>query len=333
MAHNRILRQYKRGIPLSPAVFLLILIGIAITFTILPTAAAAETDGHPLKSTIIPTEVTAEADKKKPSADEVARELSNPNSSLATLTLKNQYRWYTGDLPGADDQDNYTLLFQPVFPLSLPQDGSGDKATLFFRPGIPLVADQPVPRSENGGVDWDGISALGDIGFDLSYGVAKKSGLLWALGMVGTLPTATDPDVAGKQLRLGPEFLLAKFEKWGLYGIFPSHQWDVAGWSEESFSTTQIQPVLTFLLGDAWTTGTSPIGFYNWESSDWTIPVNLFISKTVMIGKTPWKFKIDTNYYVDQPDAFGPKWMIGFEISPVVNNPFQKGFNRLIGAN
>ena len=130
MAHNTILRQYKRGIPLSPAVFLLILIGIAITFTILPTAAAAETDGHPLKSTIVPTEATAEADKKTLSAEEVARELSNPNSSLATLTFKNQYRWYTGDLPGADDQNNYTMLFQPVFPLSLPKDDNGNKANL-----------------------------------------------------------------------------------------------------------------------------------------------------------------------------------------------------------
>ena len=34
-------------------------------------------------------------------------------------------------------------------------------------------------------------------------------------------------ELAGKQLRLGPEALFAKFEKWGLYGIFPSHQWNV----------------------------------------------------------------------------------------------------------
>ena len=91
--------------------------------------------------------------------------------------------------------------------------------------------------------------------------------------------------------------------------------------------------MLTFILGDGWTAGTSPIGFYNWESSEWTIPINLNASKTVMLGKTPWKFQLEANYYVEQPDAFGPKWMIGFNISPVVNNPFQKGFNRLIGAN
>ena len=314
MADNTIFRQYQRGISLTPAVFLLILITIAIKFTILPPAGAAETDGQ------------------EKSAAAVARELANPNSSLATLTLKNQYRWYTGDLPGADDQDNYTMVFQPVFPLSLPKDGSGNQRTVFIRPGFPLLVDQPVPREENGGLDWDGISALVDIGFDIGYGVSKKSGFLWAVGMVGTLPTATDSDVAGKQLRLEPEFLLAKFEKWGLYGIFPSHQWNVTGWSDESFSATQFQPVLKFLLGDGWTVGSSPIGFYNWESSEWTIPINLSASETVIIGKTPWKFELEANYYVEQPDAFGPQVMIGFNISPIVSNPFQKGFNRLIGV-
>ena len=90
------------------------------------------------------------------------------------------------------------MVFQPVFPLALPKDGSGDNSTIFFRPGIPLVFNQPVPGEKNGAFDWEGITALGDIGFDLSYGVSKKSGLLWAVGMVGTLPTATNDNVGGE---------------------------------------------------------------------------------------------------------------------------------------
>jgi len=225
------------------------------------------------------------------SADEVAKELANPNSSLASLTFKNQFRWYTGDLPDADDQNNYTLLFQPVFPFPLETKANGDKP------------------------------ALGDIGFDLSYAVTKKNGLLWAAGMVGTLPAATDSDVAGKQLRLGPEILIAKVEKWGLYGIFPNHQWDVTGWGEDKpFSTTQIEPVFKLTPGGGWTVGTLPIMSYDWENEEWTVPINLTVSKTIIFGKTPWKFELDANYYVEQPDAFGPEWMIGFNITPVVPN-------------
>lgn len=254
------------------------------------------------------------------SADEVAKELANPNNSLASLTFKNQYRWYTGDLPNAGDQSNYTLLFQPVFPFGLAPPPSGGKANLFVRPAIPLLVSQPVPEVSG----WDKVTALGDIGFDIGYGVTEKSGLLWAFGMVGTLPTATDSAVAGKQLRLGPEALFAKFEKWGVYGIFPSHQWDVAGWGDHSYSNSQIQLFLKFLPGGGWNVGTAPIMNYDWETHEWTIPLNLAASKTVMFGKTPVKLEVELNYYVKQPDAFGPQWMIGFNITPVVPNFIEK---------
>ena len=43
-------------------------------------------------ATQVPAQET-EGNKEK-SVDEVARELANPNNSLATLRFKNQYRWY-----------------------------------------------------------------------------------------------------------------------------------------------------------------------------------------------------------------------------------------------
>ncbi|MDF2233159.1 hypothetical protein P2H44_11410 [Albimonas sp. CAU 1670] len=250
------------------------------------------------------------------STDEVARELANPNNSLASLTFKNQYRWYTGDLPGADSQDNFTLLFQPVFPFSLPPTESGGKANLFVRPAFPLVVDQPVPSATG----FEGVTALGDVGFDIGYGVTEPSGFLWAFGMVGTLPTATDGDIAGKQLRLGPEALIAQFEDWGVYGMFPSHQWNVAGWSDSYHSASQMQLFLNFLPGGGWSYGSTPIMNYDWRSGDWTIPLNFGVSKTTQIGGLPVKVQVELNYYVEQPNAFGPRWMIGFNITPVVPN-------------
>jgi hypothetical protein len=267
-----------------------------------------------------------------PSAQEIARELANPNNSLAVLTFRNQYRLYEGDLPGADDQDNYTLLFQPIFPQKLPESSEGDKRTFFLRPAIPILVEQPVPRPAEDGLDWDGVTALGDIGFDIAYGVTKKNGFLWAVGMVGTLPTATDEDVAGKQLRLGPEILLGSIHKWGLFGIFPSHQWNVTGWDDKVYNTTVIEPFLKFLVGDGWSVGSLPIGSYDWQQDQWTVPLNLTVSNTAIIGKTPWKVEFEVNYYVEKADLFGPEWMFAINISPVVNNPLQESFNRLIGV-
>jgi hypothetical protein len=259
------------------------------------------------------------------SADELAKELNNPNNDVAKLTFKNQYRWYKGDLPDADKQDNYTLLFQPVFPFGLGQT-EDHKSVFFVRPAFPFVFDQPVPTVENGQFDWDEVSGMGDIVIDASYGRTYKTGALWLAGMVGTLPAATDDDIAGKQWRLGPEAVLGYIQKWGLLAVFPSHQWDIAGWGEGNdydYSTTTIQTFAMFTPGGGWAIGTQPIMTYDWEAKSddrWTIPLNLYISKTVLLGKMPFKFDLDLNYYVEQPDAFGPEWMVGFNITPIVPN-------------
>jgi hypothetical protein len=258
--------------------------------------------------------------EEKKSADEIAKELANPNAPLAKLTFENHYTWYKGDLPDADDQSNYTLLFQPVFPFTLEPTASGGKANFFVRPAIPLLVDKPVPTAKNGQLGFDDVTAIGDVVFDVMYGVTEESGFLWAFGALGTLPTATDSDVAGGQWRLGPEMLLAKFEKWGIYGVFPGHQWDVTGWNDEYHSTTTTQFFLLSLPGDGWSLGTTPTIDYDWKSNDWTIPLQVDIGRTVMFGKTPVKLELEVNYYVEQPDEFGPEWLVKFIVTPVVPN-------------
>ena len=48
--------------------------------------------------------------------------------------------------------------------------------------------------------------------------------------------------------------------------------------------------------------------------------MNFTFSKTVTLGGRPWKFGLDFNYYVEQPDAFGPEFLVEFKITPVVEN-------------
>lgn len=54
----------------------------------------------------IPLVAAAQEAHEGKSNDEIAKELANPNNSLASLKFRNQYRWYEGDLPDADDQSN-----------------------------------------------------------------------------------------------------------------------------------------------------------------------------------------------------------------------------------
>lgn len=246
------------------------------------------------------------------SANEMAKELSNPNTALASMTLKTQFTGYTGDLPGAEDQFGSAVLFQPVLPFPR-KDGS----QVFFRPGIPIMIDKPVWT----GTEFEDQSGLGDIAFDVAYGFpTTPSGIISAIGIFSSLPTATAEGLGSKQWTLGPEFLLGKVNKKYVALIFPSHQWNVAGWGEESVNVSTLQAGGTLLPGGGWNVGSMPIMSYNWNARQWTLPLNLQVGKTLMLGGSPWKFSTEINYYIEQPDAFGPEWMIGINMTPVVKN-------------
>ena len=258
---------------------------------------------------------TNEGGPAAPSADEMAKKLANPNSPLATLNFKAQYRQFDGDLPNANKQSSTTILFQPSFPFSL---DNGD--LIFFRPGIPLIIDQPIPTAD--GQDFEGETGLGDIGFDLAYGVTTKTGWAIAGGMVASLPTATDDNLGTNKFSAGPELLVAKLGKNYVLGAYPNHMWDVAGSGDKDISLTSAQFFGIWLPGGGWNVGTSPIFSYDHINDQATLPVNLTLGKTLIFDGTPWKMSIEFNYYVERNDAISPTWMIGFNFGPVVKNVF-----------
>jgi hypothetical protein len=253
----------------------------------------------------------------KPSADEIAAKLANPNTPLASLTTKIQYRTFDGDLPRAGRQDGSMLLLQPSFPFAL---DNGD--LILFRPAVPILLDQPVPGNDGFGSE----SGLGDIAFDLAYARTTDSGLLIAGGVISSIPTATKKALGTDRWTLGPELLIGKITKKHVVGLFPNHQWDIAGSGDADVSLTTIQAFYTHLPGGGWSVGTAPIMTYDHVSNQWTVPLNLTVGKTVIWNGRPWKLSAEINYYVDQGDAFGPEWMIGINVAPVVENVLAKWF-------
>lgn len=113
------------------------------------------------------------------STEETARQLANPNTPLASLTLKNQWTHWEGSLPCADGLDSQTFPFQPSFPFPI-----NDTDLIFLRPAFPYLADQPV-------VDAAGhvrsASGFGDMAMDLSFGRTTKSGLVMAAGLITSI--------------------------------------------------------------------------------------------------------------------------------------------------
>jgi hypothetical protein len=257
--------------------------------------------------------------QEEQSIDEIAKELANPNTSVASLTLKLQLRAFEGDLSDADDQDSTTFLFQPSLPFKR-VDGS----KIIWRPAVPFIVDQPLFQ---GGSDWDSETGLGDISFDLAYALPPEKddpGKLVAYGIFSSLPTGDDDLGFGEATTLGPELLYGRISKELIWGVFPNHQWDISGDIDVNLTTMQLFYIL--FGGEGLTYGSSPIITYDHEEDELTLPLNVTVSKTIPIGGRPWKVGGEFNYYVEQPDEFGPEWMLVFSVAPVVKNPMAEWF-------
>jgi hypothetical protein len=264
------------------------------------------------------TEAGSEGGLGSPSASEVAAELSNPNSNMGSLTFLVNYLEFDGELPGASDQSGLQVLFQPSLPYAL-----SDKTNLFIRPAIPLIISQDVPNS-NGEWESKGVD-LGDISFDASVFTSTPTGLVYGGGFVGSIPTASNDALGLDQWLLGPELIGAVIRKWGIVGGLISHQWDVAGESSFDTSITAGQLFFVFNLKNGWQLTSSPLFSYDHEASsgnEWTLPLGLGLSKTMIIKGRPWQFGFEYQHYIESPDLFGPKWQIQFSISPVVALPW-----------
>ena len=199
----------------------------------------------------------------KKSVEELARDLANPNTPLTSLKLKVQYREFEGDLPNANHQNSTTLLFQPTLPFPL-DNGN----TVYFRPGIPLKLNDPVFDADSN--DFDNEFGLGDITIDLQYGgINKENGNLWTVGLVSTLPTASDSDLGLDKFTLGPGFQFGNLTKTSVLGAYINHQWDVAGSGDTDVSLSGLQAFAIHLPGGGWNWGSSPIITYNHESDEW----------------------------------------------------------------
>lgn len=248
-----------------------------------------------------------------PNIDDLARELSNPGAANATLNFKLEYRGFDGDLSGADDQNTTTFTFQPVLPFKLSNGNN-----LIFRPAFGYVWDAPSPGM--GGFsktsDWN------DIPYDLLYSWQAGDWTLGA-GVVGSIPVGSD--TSSDNWLLGPSFLAVKTFDWGVAGLFPFHNEKVGGTGPDT-SITSLQYFFFYGLGDGWQIGTGPTMSYNWDApsgDEWTVPLQLAVAKTTVIGGRIIKLNLSAEKNIVRPDPFSEDWTVTFTFSPVVKNPFQ----------
>ena len=52
---------------------------------------------------------------------------------------------------------------------------------------------------------------------------------------------------------------------------------------------------------------------YDWERSQWNVPINVFAQQLLKAGKQPFALQLGYRYYAEGPSG-GPEWGLRFQV-------------------
>ena len=242
-------------------------------------------------------QVSAEDD-----AAELAKKLSNPIANLVSVPMK--LDWDTNI--GAADADRSTYVIQPVIPIEL-----NATWTVISRTIVPVYIDAESPVV--GGSDTTG---MGDIlqSFFISPKAPTAGGWVWGAGPVLSLPTGDD-GLTSDKFSVGPTAVVLKQESGWTVGALANHLWSVSGDSAAAdVSSTFLQPFVAYTTKTYTTIGLNTESTYNWETEQWTVPINLTVAQLMKFGKQPVQFLLGYRNYVDSPNDV-QDWGLRFQVT------------------
>jgi len=253
----------------------------------------------------------AQTDGASGSSDaDLAQELSNPLADLITVPVQVNYERNVGV---RDDGWKLQTNIQPVIPIDWSADWN-----LITRTIVPVISQgdiAPGVGSQFG---------LGDINISLFFSPKEPTagGLIWGVGPVFLMPTATDSLLGAKKWGVGPAAVaLTSRGPWTM-GMLANHIWSVAGDSDRpDISSTFMQPFAAYTTPDAWTISFQSETTYNRKSKKWSVPVNLGISKLVRWGRLPVSLQGGVGYWLESPDSGPEGFRFRFQANFVLPKP------------
>ena len=154
-----------------------------------------------------------------------------------------------------DREATGTLLnIQPVMPFAISKS-----TNVILRVIMPLTS-QP-------GAGGLRINGLGDIVFSAFFSPAKSGRIIWGVGPVMLLPTATNDSLGAEKFGIGPTaVVLTQPGKWTI-GMLANQIWSTSGASDrEDVNTTYLQPFINYNLGSGLAVGVSAEATANWKA-------------------------------------------------------------------
>jgi hypothetical protein len=223
---------------------------------------------------------------------------------------------------GPYNRSGNSLQIQPVFPLSIARGW-----LLIPRIVATAIAYQPNLTAKKGG-----ITGLGDSTIAFFLSPTRPGPLIWGLGPVVLIPTATSDRLGFGKWGLGPSLAMLVEPEWGSIGGIIQNIWSVAGGPTRSpVNQLQLEPMFFYNLPRGWYLTTQPTVTADWTqptNNRWLLPIGGGAGKTFNIEG----HAIDANlavywHAVRSANNSSPTWQLSVQFAFLFSKPSKKPSN------
>ena len=236
-------------------------------------------------------------------ADELAKQLANPVAALISVPFQFNY---DANIGPDEDGKRFTVNLQPVIPFEL-----NDKWNLISRTILPFVHQEDIFP---GAGDQTGV---GDIVQTLFFSPRSgPGGLIWGVGPVFLLPTATDDLLGTERWGAGPSVVVLRQTGSWTYGGLANHIESFAGEdSRADISSTFLNPFISKQSGRGWTLGTQLEHTFDHENDQDTGVWSVFLSKVISIGEQNMSLGLAPKYWYKDSTGSPEGFAIRFNVT------------------
>jgi hypothetical protein len=221
---------------------------------------------------------------------ELAKSTQNPVGDVVSVPF--QFNFNAGG--GLADTTHFNLNFQPVMPIRV-------------TPTVSVIARTIVPFNRFPGPEDEQNGGFGDIQQQVFLTPGKPGKVIWGLGPMFSLPTATArPAQTGTWAGGVAAVVLMMPGPWVVGSLFTqvSPMSDANG--DPRTSVFSWQYFINYNFGHGWALSSTPTIVANWDAPDgqqWTVPVGAGITRTLVFKSQPMSLGFFYFKNVERPDT------------------------------
>jgi opacity protein-like surface antigen len=234
--------------------------------------------------------------------EDLAQKSQNPIADLVSVPFQSNTNFNAAPY----NRTQEVLNIQPVIPLRINADWNVISRTI-----IPVIS-QPSPFYNNN------TNGIGDITQQFFFTPTHPGALIWGVGPVFTVPSASDPILGTGRTLFGPTAVALVTPGHWVIGLLVNNQWSVGSDPlRPNVNAFLAQPFINYNMAGGWYLTSSPVITADWLAAPgqrWTVPIGGGFGRIFKLGDQPVSANI-AGYYNAVCPTGAPNWQLRAQLS------------------